>query len=87
MNDFDKIDIIKQEYTENIGDQDSLTSTIGQYKITKGNEVFYVLWGDAEIPEEISGTIEIIDIYGNSKIDSVDNLILTDTPQYIQLQT
>jgi len=87
MNDFDTIEVILQEYTENIGDQDGLTSNIGQYKITKGTEVFYVLWGDAVIPEEISGTIEIIDIYGNSKIDSVYNLVLSGTPQYIQLQT
>lgn len=85
MNDFDSIEVLKQEYIENQEDFDGLTSLVGQYKITKDNEVFYVLWGNAELPDEITGTIKVTDIYGVSKTTDAADLTLTDEPYYVEL--
>jgi len=85
MNDFDTIEILNQSYTENEGDYDGLTSVIGHYKVIKGDEEFYVLWGDGELPDEITGTIEITDIYGSSKTIDASELDLSNEPVYVEL--
>jgi hypothetical protein len=86
MNSFDSIEIINQTYIRNEGDYAGLTSVIGHYKVTtSGSNVFYVLWGDSEIPAEISGTLKVTDIYGTSRTIGAAELVLGDEPVYVEL--
>ncbi len=84
INQYDKIEVIKEEYTEGENDSDGATSRIGQYKFISNSNIVYVLWGSAEIPSEISGQIKVTDIYGESKEMEATNLTLTDAPVFIE---
>lgn len=84
MNSFDSFEIISQGYNVNEGDYNGLTSVIGHYKITNKDNVFYVLWGGTEIPEEITGPLKVTDIYGASKTIDATELTLTKDPVYIE---
>ena len=85
LNSFDSIEILNQSYIEHEGDYDGLTSIIGHYKFTKNDNVFYVLWGGTKIPEEITGTIKVTDIYGTSRTIDASELVLTEEPVYVEL--
>lgn len=85
LNDFDSIEIINQSYVENEGDYAGLTSVIGQYKVINGDNVVYVLWGESEVPDEISGMIKVTDIYGVSKTIDASELALSDEPVYVEI--
>lgn len=85
INKFDKVEILKQEYAEHQGDRESITTIVGQYKFTDGNEVIYFLWGNAKLPSEISGEIKVTDIYGKNKIIDAVNLVLSDNPIIVEL--
>lgn len=65
-------------------DCDGATSIIGHYAFKVGNNTIYVLWG-GEIPKEISGKVKITDIYGNVRIADSSEIILSDTPIYLEL--
>ena len=83
INEFDKIEKIKEEYVENQSDSDGATSNIGQYKFISGSEAVYVLWG-GEVPPEISGKVKVTDIYGKSQQIQAENLTLTDEPIFVE---
>lgn len=85
LNEFDSIEALNQSYIDNQGDYDGLTSVIGHYKIIKGSDVVYVLWGGSELPDEISGYISVTDIYGTSKTIDASELTLSDEPVYVEL--
>lgn len=84
VNEFDEIVKIKEEHIENTSDRDGATSNIGQYKFINGDDVVYVLWGDAELPLEISGTVTLTDIYGSSQKIKANKIYLTDTPIFVE---
>ena len=85
LNSFDSLEILEQTYTEHESEYDGLSSIVGHYKFTKDGEVFYVLWGGTELPEEIMGTIKVTDVYGSSKTIDSTELTLTDDPVYVEL--
>ncbi len=85
INSFDRIEIIKEEYTEGKDDWQGASSKIGQYKFINGNEVVYVLWGKSQLPKEISGKVKVTNIYGESKEVDVEKIILSDEPIFIEL--
>lgn len=84
INNFDKVEKIKEELVENKGEPDGYTSRVGQYKFISGSYSFYVLWGRAELPDEIYGKIKITDIYGESKVIEANDLILSDEPLFVE---
>lgn len=87
INDFDRIETIKEKYRENPGDHDGATSEIGQYKFISGTDAVYVLWGKVALPSEISGQIKVTDIYGESKTIQAKDLVLSDEPVFVELSS
>ncbi len=85
INNFDKIEKIKEEYVENASDFDGATCTLGQYKFISGSNAVYVLWGEAEVPTEITGKIKVTDIYGDSQQIQAENLTLDDQPVFVEI--
>ena len=84
INQYDKIETLKEEYTENDNNSDGATSQIGQYKFINGSDIVYVLWGNAEIPSEITGQIKVPDIYGESQEMAAESLTLEDVPVFVE---
>ena len=85
INNFDKVEKIKEELIKNHGNPDGVSSKVGQYKFTSDSYSVYAFWGSAELPSEISGKVKVIDIYGKSKIIDAKNLILSDEPLFVEL--
>ena len=86
VNDFDRIETIKEEYEENDNEHSGATSTIGQYKFIDGEEVVYVLWGKADLPAEITGKVLVTDIYGEGEEREAGDVILDDTPIFVEVR-
>ena len=86
INNFEKVEKIEEKYTVGKGDWQGATSQLGQYKFINGDEVVYVLWGEASVPSEISGKIKVTDIYGKSTVIDAKNLSLTDSPVFVELE-
>lgn len=84
INEFDKIETIKEEYVENEHMGDGATSKIGQYKFISGENEIYVLWGQSDLPEELSGAVTVTNIYGESSKKSVEDIILSDEPVFVE---
>jgi len=87
INDFDRIETIKEEYVENPGDHNGASSQIGQYKFVSGTEAIYVLWGEEALPAEISGKIKVTDIWGESRIIQAKDLVLSNEPVFVELSS
>lgn len=85
VNDFDKVETIKEEYFENTDKGDGYTSTLGQYKFTNGNDIVYALWGAADLPAEITGQIKVTYVDGTEKIMDASELTLTSTPVFVEM--
>ena len=85
INNFDKIEKIKEEIIANPEDFDGSTSNIGQYRFISGKKEIYVLWGAAEVPDEISGKIKVTDIYGKSRKINANALKLSDEPIFVEI--
>lgn len=85
INSFDEIVTIKEEYIEYEHETEGAYSQIGQYKLISDNEVVYVLWGEAEIPSEISGGVVVTDIYGESETMVASDLVLSAAPIFVEL--
>ncbi len=84
VNQFDRIEKIKEEYIENQGDHDGATSNIGQYKFVSGDKSVYVLWGQAELPAEISGQVRVTDIYGQTGTMDASLINLSAAPIFVE---
>lgn len=87
LNSFDKVEVITEQLAQN---QDSraremggVSATVGQYKFTNGKKVFYVLWGNAPIPLELTGKLNVTDIYGASQEIDATSIKLTDSPIFV----
>lgn len=85
INSFDEVVAIKEDYIEYEHDTEGSHSEIGQYKFVNREEVVYVLWGEAEIPPEISGEVKVTDIYGGSETMDANDLELSDVPIFVEL--
>ena len=86
INNFDKIEMIKEKYTEGKEDWQGATSQVGQYKFINGDESVYVLWGSTSVPSEITGVVTVTDIWGNKKEMNASKITLTDSPVFVELQ-
>ncbi|NQV12725.1 MAG: hypothetical protein HQ530_00280 [Parcubacteria group bacterium] len=86
LNGFDQIETIKEEYQENPSQHDGATSTVGQYKFVSGEESVYVLWGQAELPAEITGKVLVTDIYGESEEREASEIVLSDSPVFVEMR-
>lgn len=84
LNEFDKVETIKEEYIENADDNAGATSKVGQYKFISGEKEVYVLWGQSDLPEELSGEATITNIYGDSEKKSVEDIVLGDEPVFVE---
>ncbi len=85
INNFDKVEIIKQEYTENNHDTDGTSSVVGHYKFTYGTDVVYALWGSGStVPAEITGNVTVTDIYGEKESVDASTITLSDTPIFVE---
>ncbi|TSC94351.1 MAG: hypothetical protein Athens101428_304 [Candidatus Berkelbacteria bacterium Athens1014_28] len=84
INSFDKIETIQEKFTEGKDDNSGTTSEIGQYKFINGNKAIYILWGNAELPTEISGKVKISDIYGDNQEMDAGSIKLSDTPIFVE---
>lgn len=85
INQFDKIEKIKEEYRENPSDRNGATASIGQYKFTNCKNSIYILWGDADLPPELIGRLTLTDIYGTASEINASDLKLTDEPIFVEL--
>lgn len=84
INSFEKIEKIKEEFSENPGDNEGATSQVGQYKFVAGSKIVYVLWGKAGLPAEISGQVKVTDIYGESQEIEASAIELSDSPIFVE---
>ena len=71
----DKIDYFKS--VEKLND--------GQYKFTFDDNIVYVLWGEESINDEITGQIKKTDVSGAESIINSDELILSNSPVFIEI--
>ena len=84
LNSFDKVEILREKFTEGKDDNSGATSQIGQYKFVNGDRVVYLLWGSAQLPAEISGKVKVTDIYGESQEMDAGSIKLSDTPIFME---
>ena len=85
INKFDKIETIKEEYVENDYEMDGgATSVIGQYKFILGEKEIYVLWGQSDLPEELSGEVNVTNIYGDIEKKNIEDIVLSDEPIFVE---
>jgi len=59
--------------------------SVGQYKFTLENNVVYVLWGENDIPGEISGQIKKTDVSGSETVLNSADLSLSDSPVFVEI--
>ena len=57
----------------------------GQYKFTLENNVVYVLWGENDIPGEISGQVKMTDASGSETVLNSADLSLSDSPVFVEI--
>ena len=84
LNEFDKVEAIKEEYIENNHMGDGATSVVGQYKFISGEKELYILWGQSDMPEELSGAVTVTNIYGESSKKNVEDIELSDEPVFVE---
>lgn len=58
-----------------------------QYKFTLENKIVYILWGEANIPEEITGQVMVTDSNGTETIKDATDIVLSDSPIFVELVT
>lgn len=56
----------------------------GQYRFTVDGGNVYVLWGSGPLPYELSGSVTLTDIYGMQKEVGAKDVVLTDTPVFVE---
>jgi len=56
-----------------------------QFKFTLENNVVYVLWGENNIPEEITGQVRMTDASGSETVLNITDLSLSDSPVFIEM--
>jgi len=84
VNKYEAIETIEESYFESSEDRDGASTQIAQYKFINGNNIIYVLWGEANLPAEISGQVKVTDIYGASEEKDASEIQLTDSPIFVE---
>ncbi|MGY4707351.1 hypothetical protein ACVNPS_06305 [Candidatus Bipolaricaulota sp. J31] len=56
----------------------------GQYRFIVEGKPVYVLWGSGPLPEGIGGRVRVTDFLGRETIMDASELILTDSPVYVE---
>jgi len=88
LNFFDRIEVIKEDYerVESMEGATTADSQVGQYKFVNGSYETYVLWGEEELPKELKneGQVKVTDIYGQETIKNAKNIILNESPIYVE---
>lgn len=84
INQFDKIEVIKENFNNNPDDRDGASTTVIQYKIISENKTIYVLWGEAALPSEISGQSKVTDIYGTTTTMPASQIKLSNSPIFVE---
>jgi hypothetical protein len=85
INVFDEIVILDEEFTDSSDSYNGAHSEMGQYKFVSESGVVYVLWGEAELPSEISGSITVTDIYGEAQTMDAAELVLSDELVFVEM--
>jgi hypothetical protein len=57
----------------------------GQYKFTSDDDVVYVLWGENNIPQEITGQVKITNSSEEETTLNAEDLSLTDSPIFVEI--
>jgi hypothetical protein len=57
----------------------------GHFKFNVGENVVYVLWGEDNLPEEITGQVILTDITGSETTLDSSEIILNDSPVFIEI--
>ncbi len=86
INEFDKIEILQEEFKENSQDNEGTTLNFGHYKFINGNDVIYVLIGGEQLPKELQNQdkLKITDIYGESEEITASEITLSDSPIFVE---
>ena len=71
----DKIDYFKSVETINSR----------QYRFTLDDRVVYVVWGEDNILEEISGQVNLTDVSGSETVIYTKDIIFTESPVFIEI--
>ena len=85
INSFDTIETIKEEYTEGPSSWDGAICQVCQYKFISDDSAVYVLWGQADLPQEIAGQVTLTDIYGEAQIVDASQIRLSEEPVFVEL--
>ncbi|MEA3357027.1 MAG: hypothetical protein U9Q67_01175, partial [Patescibacteria group bacterium] len=91
LNQFDEIIVLEEEFTESSDNGEGSHSIVGHYKFIKNNtdssqSVVYALWGGDQIPTEITGSITVTDIYGESSVMETVELVLGEVPVFVEIK-
>lgn len=86
LNEFDTVETIFEDYSMNPIEADGATSRVGQYKFIHGGDIVYVLWGNAEVPGEITGQVKVTDIYGDGTDMDASEIQVSDTPVFVEMK-
>ncbi len=84
INGFDSIQVLAEQFSEGDADNEGATSIVGQYKFIRREKAVYVLWGQAPLPPEISGTVVVTDIYGESRQMDASSIRLSSNPVFVE---
>jgi hypothetical protein len=57
----------------------------GQYKFIMDNNTVYIIWGENNIPNEITGQVILTDASGYETIINVDEITLSEEPLFIEM--
>ena len=56
-----------------------------QYKFILENNFVYVLWGDGNIPEEITGQVKMTDVSGSETVLNSTDIVISESPVFIEI--
>jgi hypothetical protein len=59
--------------------------TEGQFKFIINENIVYVLWGEENITEEITGQVKLTDISGFETLIDAGEIILTESPVFVEI--
>jgi hypothetical protein len=57
--------------------------TESQYRFKMNNTYVYVLWGSGSVPGELTGTLDVSDIYGGIEEKEASEIVLSESPIYM----
>ena len=55
------------------------------FKFTLENNVVYVLWGENDMPEEITGQVKMTDVSGSETVLNSADIVISESPVFIEI--